>query len=338
MGIRSKVTIHDIAKKASVSIATVSRIINNKDTVAKETRDRVLDVMNSLNYKPVFSPPQSEIQNNVILVCVSDLSNPFNSPVIDGIQQAAQPHKYHVLLIQKKDFYHNYDDFRNILEKQHPAGIILLTSASDHNLVEDMKTHCPVVMCSEYFEGKDISFVSIDDIAAARKATEYLISTGCSRIAMLNGSLIHKYSRNREQGYREALESAGLKVNSEWISHVPNINYNLAMSHALYILDTEPRVDAFFAASDVYAIAILRAAKKLKLRVPEDISVIGFDNIELSAMTDPPITTVEQPSYQIGFQCCALLLEKITVPFSKPKQIILDTELIIRETTLRQSQ
>jgi DNA-binding LacI/PurR family transcriptional regulator len=192
---------------------------------------------------------------------------------------------------------------------------------------------CPIVRCNEYCEVNGISFVCIDEFAAARKATDYLISCGYKKIALLNCSLHFPFVRQRETGYLEALSNAGLEKKAEWIAHISSINYALAYSSAMDILTQNDRPDAFFAVSDVYAIAVIHAVKRLKLRVPEDVSVIGFDNIEISSMVDPTITTIEQPDEQIGYQGCELLIEKINNPQIPSKRIFLDTELIVREST-----
>ena len=329
----SKLTIEEIAKRANVSIATVSRIINHKNNVKEETRQKVIQAMEELDFHPQASSGLSNKQSTTILMCVPEFRNPFFCPVIDGAQKAAYRHGYHLLFLQAKDLYTEFNDFAAILKKHSIAGVILLSSVTSVELAQDLSFHCPVVMCSEYCEESDIPFVSIDDRAAAEQATEYLISTGRRKIALMNSSLQNKYARHREKGYRQALEKAGLVPNENWIVHLSSVTYNLAMSHALHILRQPDRPDAFFAAADVFAVGIMKAVRKAGLRIPQDVAVIGFDNIELSNMTDPPLSTVEQPSYQIGYQACELLVEKMENPNAKSRQIILDTELIIRGST-----
>lgn len=331
---RSTITIEEIAAKANVSIATVSRIINHKDSVKPETRQRVLAVMEELNFLPKSASPLCDANSNVILMCVPEFDNPFNSLVINGVQKSAHDHGYDVLLLQAKAFYTDSSDYMNILKNNSIAGIIILSSVPHPTLIEELSFRCPVVMCSEYCEEYNVPFVSIDDVAAAKTAVNYLISSGCKKIGMINCSPKHKYARHREQGYREALEEAGITVNESWIAHISSINYSLALSNAMHILSLPDHPDAFFTASDVFAVSVMNGARKLGLSVPEDVSVVGFDNIELSTMTEPQITTIEQPSYQLGFQACELLVEKIDKPFLEDKQIILGTELIVRGSTL----
>jgi len=330
---KTKITIQMIAEEAEVSIATVSRIINNKGSVKTETRQRVLHVMEKLNFRPKETQLLSNNESRIILTCIPDFSNPFNSLVIDGVQKAARSKGYDVLILQSKDYYTTMDDYTNILKSNSIAGIIILASVPHVDLLEHLSFLCPVVMCSEHTESIGVSYVSIDDVAAAKKAVNYLIATGRTKIGMINSSKQFKYARHREKGYIAALEDAGMEINSSWITHVSAINYSMALSNALHILSLPNRPDAFFTSSDVFAAGAINAAKQLGLQVPEDISVIGFDNIEVSIMSNPAITTIEQPSFQLGFQSCELLIDKINNPHTLDKQIILNTELILREST-----
>ncbi len=329
----SKVTIDEIAKRADVSIATVSRIINHKDTVKPETRQRVLAVMKKLNFQPKSAPVITDATSKVLLMIVPDFKNPFNSLVIDGVQKAARIHGYDVLLLQSQDFYTESSDYINIIKSNSIAGLLILSSVPNNELLKELSFRCPVVMCSEYAEDYGVSYVSINDFEAAKKAVCYMAATGCKKIGMINSILQYKYARHREKGYKSALEECSLEIDPAWISHISAINFNLAYSNAKHMLSLSNHPDGLFTSSDVYAAAAIRAAKDLGLRVPEDVSVIGFDNIDLSIISDPKITTVEQPSYDIGYQACELLVEKIDNPSMPEKQIILNTELIVREST-----
>jgi DNA-binding LacI/PurR family transcriptional regulator len=290
--------------------------------------------MEKLNFNP-SSVLVTEETSNTILLCVSELSNPFNGLVISGIQKAAKQRNYRIFILQAQGVNFTFEDFKDVLQHHSFAGIILLTGVNDSKLLEMLAMSCPIVRCNEYCEVNGISFVCIDESLAARKATNYLISSGFKKIALLNCSLLFHFARQREFGYLEALSKAGLEKNDDWIVHISSISYSLAFSAAMNILTLPNRPDAVFTVSDVYAIAVIHAAKRLGLRVPEDISVIGFDNIELSSMVDPTITTIEQPGEQIGYQGCELLIEKINNPQTPVKKIFLDTELIVRESTAR---
>lgn len=334
MTIPNKITIEEIAKKAGVSIATVSRILNHKDKVKEETRQKVLDAMKSLDYHPDFSNGISSSDSKLILMSVPEFSNPFNSSIIDGVQASAFRQGYHLMLHQTKNIYKSIDDYESLLGNNPIAGFILLNYVTETELLEKLSFRCPVVMCSEYCEGYDISFVSIDDFAAAKTATDYLLSIGRRKIALMNSSLQNKYARHRESGYIASLQNASIDVNEAWITHLSDISFEMALSSAVHILSTENRPDSFFAVSDIYAAAIIKACKKLGLYVPQDVAIVGFDNTDISMMTDPSITTVNQPSFQMGYQACDLLIDKINNPNLPNKQILLDTELIVRGSTL----
>jgi DNA-binding LacI/PurR family transcriptional regulator len=205
---------------------------------------------------------------------------------------------------------------------------------SDIGLLEKLNMRCPLVMCSEFCEGCDVSYVSIDDYSAGKNATDYLISIGQKKIALMNSTLENKYARHREEGYLTSLRNAGIEINENWITHVSDVSFNLALTAATHILNSNNRPDAFFAASDIFAAAIIKAAKKMGLSVPQDISVVGFDNTDISIIADPAITTISQPSFQMGYQACDLLLSKMSNPGTPNKQILLDTELIVRGSTM----
>jgi DNA-binding LacI/PurR family transcriptional regulator len=326
-----KVTVKRIAELTGVSTATVSRVLNHKTTVNEDTRRKILAVMEELNFNAsIFS---SNTASRTILLFVPDFTNPFNALIIQGIQQSAYNNHYRVFILQSREKKLSFEDYDEAVKNHSFAGIILLSSATNQKLLELLTVSCPIVMCAEYNDVNGISFVGINDVLAAKKATEYLISCGCERIALINFSPDFRFSRYREQGYAEALQSAGLKKNENFIVHLSSINYHLAYSYALDLLSHPNPPDAIFAVSDVYAVAAVHAVQKAGLRVPEDISVIGFDNIELSSMTNPPLTTIEQPGIQMGYQSCELLIEKINNPKTAKKRIIMDTELIVREST-----
>jgi DNA-binding LacI/PurR family transcriptional regulator len=328
----SKKTIKQIADMAGVSIATVSRVINHKPTVKDDTRRKILEVLESVKEHSLPVLPMDHTYRTILL-CVPHLNNPFDNRIISGIHQSAYQNNYRVFLLQSKEKYLTFEDYENVLKNHSFAGIILLTGVTDTKLLELLIMSCPIVMCSEYCDVNGISFVSIDDTIAARKATEHLISCGCKKISLLNCSLQFMFARHREQGYIETLKKAELEIRDEWITHMSSIDYSLAYSYALDFLSLPDRPDACFAVSDVYAVAVICAAKKLGIQIPRDLSIIGFDNIELSSIMSPSLTTIDQPGEKIGYQACELLIEKINNPLTSKKRIIVETELVVREST-----
>ena len=325
-----KATLTQIAEKAGVSIATVSRILNDTGRVSPPTRQKVLSAMRELEYHSAARPAPLY---QSILVLVPDFANPFYANIIDGIQQTAHDNHFEAFLVQTKDVYPSSGYYLNLFKKGGFSGVLWLSSTPPGELLADIEQHCPIVMCCEYPEDHPCSYVSIDDATAAYRAVNYLVSTGCKRIGFVNCSLKYKYARHRRAGYLRALEHAGLRFNPEWYVNIPSIDYTLAYSAILQTLNSDSVPDAIFTCSDVFAAATINAAQSLGIRVPEDLSVIGFDNIETSRMTYPPITTIAQPGFQMGQQACSILVEKIGNPDLPHRHILLNTELIIRSST-----
>lgn len=326
-----KSTLVQIARKAGVSIATVSRFLNDTGNVSPATRQKILQAIRELEYDSAVSRPESLFQT--ILVLVPDFMNPFYAGIIDGIQQTAHENHFEIFLVQTKDVYQNPNHYLSLAKRGNFRGVLWLSSTPPAALLSVMEQQCPIVMCCEYPEDHTCSYVSIDDVSAAYRAVKYLISTGCDKIGFVNCSLKYKYARHRRDGYLRALADAGLKFHPEWYITVPSIDYTLAYSSIVQTLNADSIPDAFFTCSDVYAAATINAAKSLGIRVPEDLSVIGVDNVEASRMTHPTITTVSQPGFQMGQQACSILVEKISNPELPHRQIVLNTELIIREST-----
>ena len=328
---KTKSTLVQIAKKAGVSIATVSRILNDTGRVSSATRQKVFQAIRDLEYDSALTYPTPVYQT--ILVLVPDFVNPFYANIVDGIQQTAHNNNFEVFLMPTKDSYPNTNYLVNMIRKENFAGVLWLSSTPPSDILSIIEHHCPVVMCCEYPENHPCSYVSIDDVTAAYKAVSYLVSTGCRKIGFVNCSLKYKYARHRREGYLNALKQAGLQFNPEWYVTIPTIDYTLAYSAILQTLNADPVPDAFFTCSDVYAAATINAAQSLGIQVPERLSVIGFDNIETSRMTMPPITTIAQPGFQMGQQACSILVEKIQNPELAERHILLNTELIIRDST-----
>ena len=328
---KAKSTLTQIAEKAGVSIATVSRIVNNTGNVSPSTAQRVTQAIRDLEYDSALKSPTPVYRT--ILVLLPDVVNPFYANIIDGIQQTAHNNDFEVFLMPTRDSYPSTGYLVSLIKKEGFAGVLWLSSTPPTDLLTVIEHHCPVVMCCEYPEDHPCSYVSIDDINAGFRAASYLLSTGCRKIGMVNCSLKYKYARHRKEGYLRALTHAGLEFNPEWYVTVPTIDYTLAYSAVLQTLNSKTVPDAFFTCSDVYAAATINAAQSLGIRVPEDMSVIGFDNIETSRMTQPPITTIAQPGTQMGQQACSILVEKISNSQMPDRCIQLSTELVIRDST-----
>ena len=312
MAISKDVTISEIAARADVSIATVSRVINQIGNTKVETKQRVFQAMSELGLNPnTYCGAKDTAGSQSILVCLPDFRNPFNADVIEGIQNAAITH------INQNNF----------------CGLLLVHNVLDTDQLNKIKLKYPVVMCSEHCNLPDVSFVSIDDVYSSQIAVNYLLSIGRTRIALINSQLTNAYARYREKGFLDALGKAGMQANNNWILHITEFDFDIAVSVITSLLKQAERPDALYCVSDVYGAAAIKAIQNFGLRVPEDIAVVGFDNIDLSKMVVPSLTTINQPKKQLGHQACEMLINLIENPSTPTQHILLDTELIVRSST-----
>ncbi|MFA6774995.1 MAG: LacI family DNA-binding transcriptional regulator [Sphaerochaetaceae bacterium] len=331
---RTKPTYHEISQKTGISPATISRVLNNTANVSSPTREKVFEAIASMGFDITRLAKRRE-KSDLLLLNIPSFGNPFYARIIDGARDSALRNGYSLLVSENElDDKNDVDNFLSLVGKTKSAGVIITNSLSLETLLR-IDHAVPVVQCCECRDDSNVPFVTIDDLTAARSAVEHLISLGKRKIAFINGPLAYKYARDRLNGYRSALLAASLPVDVEWIIQLGEINYDMALSAAYQMLNSEDRPDGFFTSSDVYAAAVVKAAKRAGLRVPEDVAVVGFDNIEISSMCTPSITTVSQPRYQMGLLSCDLLCERISSTSLPLKNMYLETELIVRESTTR---
>lgn len=327
-----KITVSQIAKKAEVSSATVSRVLNHRELVKESTILRVESAMRELGCKIEKTVTVARETQPLIVMNIPGIENVFYQEVIRGARVSAKAHGCHLIIHESHLNKGNMVDFCNLLRRVNAAGVILLNRLSVENL-ELIRNIAPLVQCCEYNEEAEYPYVSIDDVRAAEIATEYLLANGGHKTAMINGPLSFKYARKRQEGFMNALEKAQITIPRQWVVQIPEVNYDMAYAAVCRLLNADTHPNAFFTISDVFAAAVIRAAKRFHLHVPRDIIVVGFDNIEFSAMTTPSITTVNQPKFQMGYTACEMLLELMEDPYAEMRSLLLDTELVIREST-----
>lgn len=323
----------EIAQSAGVSISTVSRVLNNRDLVRPETCNRVFAAMEGFGYNTIelTTRPQS-VGGGLIVLNLPSLENPFYSEIVKGAKAAALRHGYKLVINVEHINQETFPGCLELLKKIKAAGLITLNHIPTKLLVQ-LQGAIPLVQCCEYDEGTDISFVSINDISTAKLAMKHILATGMRKVALINGPIRYKYARHRMEGYLSALREASIELENNWIIQLPEIDYSMAVSAITRLLTPPDPPNALFAVSDVFAAAAVRAAANCGLSIPRDLVVMGFDNVDISSTTSPTITTVNQPKFQLGFTACELLVEKMTYPDTPKREIYLDTELIVREST-----
>ena len=334
---KDRLTIYDIARKTGCSPATVSRALNHPEQVSAKTLEAVREVISSEGFRKRdyrISPDSTDsTETGSYLISIPSPGNPFYGQIIEGAANAAAAYGCRILIS-----YSVYAD-RSSMGLSFPAdltlfdGMIVMTGFDSSHLSR-LAGQFPVIQCSEYNEETDtVSSVSIDDESSVRSAVEYLVSTGHRQLSYISCPAHMRYARRRLRGFRSACEAAGLRIPDSSIMILPQIGFAVAHSASLRLLSGPSRPDAVMCSSDIYAIACLKAAFELGIRIPDDLSVIGFDDIPQATMTQIALTTVRQPRYQLGYTAFETLYKEVRDPGRQKQRIVLPTELIIRETT-----
>lgn len=334
---RSMPTIKDVAQAAGCSTATVSRALANPEKVTEATRQRVAKAISEVGYSPnVAARNLRRSESRTILILLPDISNPFFSQIINGLEEVAQRSGYQVLV---GDCDHDETRTRayfDLLPTNQADGIILLTSEVPLSLVQPggKSPDYPVVIACEYFEDISLPTIFIDNRAAAAHAIEYLVSLGHRDIATISGPALNPICKDRIRGYREEMSRSELAVQEHWVAE-GDFTFRSGYQQARLLLDTPgPRPSAIFCHSDEMAIGALKAARELDISVPDELSIIGFDDIDFSEYCEPELTTISQPRNEIGQTAMHLMLD-ILGNKRVPLQQTLSTQLIVRGSTAR---
>ncbi|MFC3886560.1 LacI family DNA-binding transcriptional regulator [Bacillus songklensis] len=326
------VRIKDVAKKANVSTATVSRVLSKPETVKKETTEKVLKAIKELNYQPnALARQLRRLETKTVLVVVPDITNTFFSKVLRGIESVAVANGYQVLLVDAGNDVERENGYLNILRQRKADGLVLLTARMKSKIIEEMALEYPVVLACEYIEGSNIPTVSIDNVSGARKATEHLINLGHKRIGFISGPLDGVLGKDRLKGYCQAMAQHNLTVEPILVQE-GDFSYESGFNMMMKFLALDHPPTAVFAANDEMAFGAIKATKSKGLRVPHDLSVMGFDDIKFSSIFEPALTTIGQPAFEIGTKAMELLIRLMNKEEIEKSQYILEDQLIIRDS------
>ncbi len=323
-----RVTIGDVAAQAGVSVATVSKVINGRWGVAESTSERVREIIEKLGYESsLVAQSLRSHRTNVLAVLVVDVE-PFSAELLKGAAQAIRGTGYELVVFSgcgRADDQVGWE--RRYLSRVSGTlcdGAILVTPSS-----VDATHGAPVVAVDHNVGSSDLPSVDSDNLSGAVAATEYLLGLGHRRIGFLAGRPDLESARLRERGYQLALAAAGVHVDPALVQ-VGGYQPDSAEGAARILLTRPEPPTAIFAANDVSAIATMAAARALGLSIPEDLSVIGFDNVPESALCEPPLTTIEQPIQQMGFEAVQLLIGLIEQRGEIATHRMLPTRLVVR--------
>lgn len=325
--------IKDIAKKAGVSVATVSRALARPDIVKKETLEKVNKAIRAVDYTPnALASSLRRQRSDTVIVVVPDIHNPFYSGIVQGIENVAHERGFRILLGETKDEQSRLDRYADMLMGKQADGLILIGSLMPSNFdeAEPMKGQ-PIVLACEYSGGLKLPSVRVDNVQAAVEAVGYLAALGHVRIGTITGPMDNRLGRDRLEGYRLGMERAGLPVHEELIvSGAFTLDSGTeAMQRMLTLRD---RPSAVFCANDEMAIGAIRALNEASLWVPADCSIIGFDDIRFAEYASPPLTTIAQPNIAIGEAAMRLMLDQLNAR-STPDEVVLPHKLIVRRST-----
>lgn len=292
-------TIEDVARAAGVSTATVSRVLNGTAVVSEKTEKKVRDAVAKCHYHAnMLGSGLRSRSTKTVLCIISTIVNSFYAKVIKGIEDAAEKAGYRVLIGTNYDLAKREDSYLTLVRNRLADGVILMRPSISEEELAEFAASFPVVQCDCPSGKGEIPFVSIDNRAAAREMTERIIACGHRRIALLWSEDGYAAAAERFAGYREALKGAGLPFSEELVL-CGNYGYRNAKEVTGAFLERE-KPDAIFALSDRMAAGAMAAICEKGLSVPDDISVAGFDNIDISYIVNPPLTTVSQNQYRMG--------------------------------------
>ena len=336
-----KVTIADIAKKARVSKGTVSAVINQKDSVKPKTRDHVMDVMKSLNYKPKTYKRlvKKNSQEKSIGVIIKDINYPFYTTIASGVKEYANSKGYSVLIVSSRNCHEDEKKLSQLFVSKDIKGTIIAPiiegNAEIEHLFKLKMMGYPFVLLEDV-KGIQANVVTIDNMSAIKKAVDFLVLNGHRKIVHFAGPASSSHRDERIEGFRLAFSEHALKFKKEMIVEIGSDHEESFKKTIKYFknLDKKEYPTAVVCFNDLQALAVIMAMKELKIKVPDDVSIIGNDDIYYAQIYPVPLTTLRAPQIEIGKKAAEILINNIES--KKPlnnQHVDFDSDLIIREST-----
>lgn len=330
-----RVTIQDVAAAAGVSRQTVSRVINNRPDVAEETRRRVWQVIEELGYQPsAIARGLVSKRTYTLGLITADFSDYFFTQVIVGAEVEARKQGYFFMLCSTERNLADEPEYLRLLTERQVDGILFArpsTEEDSRHIISLIQQGVPLVTTAYWLPGEKLTVVDVDNVDGGLQATECLIELGHRKIGMITGPAGWKSVNDRSEGYKLALERAGISFDPSLIEH-GDWSYQSGYEAMGRLLAKAPKITALFAQNDRMAIGAIRALREAGHRIPDDVAVVGYDDIPAAAYCHPPLTTIRQPMQQVGEVATRLLIELINDPAAERKEVLLKTELIRRRT------
>jgi DNA-binding LacI/PurR family transcriptional regulator len=329
------VSLNKVAEKAGVSIATVSRVINNSAKVNPETRLRVQQIIKELKFRPnrvAIRLRNKNASGNLLGVLVPDIQNPFYIDVLKGIEDVAYENKYALIMCNFSQDEKKEKRYIEILQAESIDGLIAApTHELDQHVINLVKSGMPIVCVDRGLSGVDVDVVLVENKNGAFTAVNHLAKSGYKRIAYISGLPQIPSSKQRELGYLEALKANGLPVDRILIKY-GNSSHESGIRLCEELLNMIVPPDAIFTGNNLITLGALETINKKGWKIPEKIAIIGFDDMYWANSLNPPLTAVRQPAYEIGKRAAEQLLQRINDPSRPTMSMILKTELMIRKS------
>jgi LacI family transcriptional regulator len=329
-------TIDQVAKTAGVSIQTVSRVLNNRPDVSSETRQRVQQIIQELDYQPfAIARGLASKRTYTIGLIASDFTDYWFAQVVNSAEKEVRTHGYFFMLGSTECDLQDEPKYLRLLTERHVEGILFIRAShpDEMDILRNItQSGIPVVTTGIYLPGSEFSFLEVDNVDGGKKATQYLIDLGHTQIAMITGPSELLAAQNRTQGYQQALESASIPVDPRLIVHGEAWLHRSGYYAMKELLGRKQPFTAVFAQNDRLAKGAISALNEAGLKVPLDVSIIGYDDIPEAEFDDPPLTTMHQPMEDVGKAAASLLIKLIEDPNTTPQQLLFNTELVIRSS------
>jgi DNA-binding LacI/PurR family transcriptional regulator len=322
-----------VARLAKVSTATVSRVVNNYPHINEATRKRVLKAMRQLNYQPNRVARRLRMKRTqTIGLIVADITNPYYAEMIQSIEEIAYANQYGMLLCNTNEDPEKEKSYIDLLLNEQVAGIVISPVDEDYELSALHLAHnTPIVAIDRRLNRMAVDTVLVKNEQGAREATEYLVRLGHQRIGLIAGPSRLTTARERRAGYEKALIEHGLKLDKDLIK-MGNFKQVSGYEKAVELLTMARPPSAIFVTNNLMTLGALNAIHAKGLKIPDDFSILGFDDLSWAPSLNPPLTTVAQPTYELGRNAAELLFRRITNGNGTPVEINLPPTLIIRDS------
>ena len=327
-------TIREVAEYAEVSVATVSRVVNNVGYVSEDLRMRVEQAMKALQYQPnSLARSLRRQETRTIGVMIPQIDHPFFSALSYAIETTLFAQDYRMLLCSAQEDGAKEAAYAEILLRQRVDGMIIVPIGQETTVFEQFRRHSiPMVLVDRDMPGLSASRVLVDNFRGGYVGITHLLELGHRDIRVIGAPAYSRAMQQRMEGARQALVDFGIKADRGlWLAETLH-HYEMGYQTAFELLQSKPRATAIFALTDVTAVGVMHAAARLGLRLPHDLSIIGFDDIPLAGYMIPSLTTVAQPIYSMGEHAARLLMNHLADPSFANGRVMLDTQLIVRDS------